>query len=55
MNDQMHDVETYIGEIGQRCNTKLLEKKWKNLQNWEEKIEAPSTQLYPLIHGVPPV
>ena len=45
MDGEMHDVEAYIGEIGQRCNTRLLEKKGANLRSWTGKIEAPGTHF----------
>ena len=49
MDGEMHDVEAYIGEIGQRCNTRLLEKKGANLRSWTEKIEAPGTRFLHLV------
>ena len=49
MNEEMHTVEAYVGEIGQRCNTRLLERKGSNLRSWAEEIEAPSTNRpYPV-------
>ena len=41
----MHDVENYMGEIGKRCNTRMLEKKGSNLRTWTEEIGAPSTKV----------
>ena len=41
----MHDVETYMGQIGKRCNTRILEKKDSNLRKWTEEIGAPSTNV----------
>ena len=41
----MHDVETYMGEIGKRCNTRLLDKKEANLRTWTEEVGAPSTNV----------
>lgn len=41
----MHDVETYMGEIGKRCNTRILDKKDKNLRTWTEEVGAPSTNV----------
>ena len=49
MDGEMHDVEAYIGEIGQRCNTRMLEKKGTNLQSWTGKIEAPGTRFLHLV------
>ena len=43
MDGEMHNVEAYMGEMGQRCNTRLLEKKGTNLRSWTGEIEAPST------------
>ena len=45
MGGQMHDVETYMGQIGKRCNTRILEKKDSNLRTWTEEIGAPSTNV----------
>lgn len=41
----MHDVETYMGEIGKRCNTRILDKKESNLRTWIEEVGAPSTNV----------
>ena len=41
----MHDVETYMGEIGKRCNTGIIDKKCSNLQMWNEEVGAPSTKI----------
>ncbi|KAL2039107.1 hypothetical protein N7G274_008156 [Stereocaulon virgatum] len=46
MNEEMHTVEAYIGEIGQRCNTRLLERKSSNLRSWAQEIEAPNSARY---------
>ena len=45
MGSQMHDVETYMGEIGKRCNTRIVEKKNSNLRTWTEEVRAPSTSI----------
>lgn len=45
MNEQMHMVETNMGEIGKRCNTRILEKKGSNLRAWSEDVGAPSTKI----------
>ena len=45
MGGQMHDVETYMGEIGKRCNTRVLDKKDSNLRKWIEEVGAPSTNV----------
>lgn len=44
MDKEMHDVEAYMGELGRRCNTRILEKKGSNLRRWNEAVEAPSMQ-----------
>ena len=41
----MHDVEAYMGEIGRRCNTRILDKKESNLRTWTEEVVAPSTNI----------
>ena len=41
----MHDVETYIGQIGKRCNTRILEKKGSNMRTWAEEVGAQSTNV----------
>ena len=45
MGGQMNDVETYMGQIGKRCNTRILEKKDSNLRTWTEEVGAPSTNV----------
>lgn len=45
MGTQMHDVETYMGEIGKRCNTRIMDKKDSNLRTWTEEVRAPSTSV----------
>lgn len=44
MDREMHDVEAYVGKLGRRCNTRVLEKKGSNLRTWNEAVEAPSMQ-----------
>lgn len=41
MNGQMHNLETHLAEIGQKCNTRLLEKKTTNFNAWKEEINEP--------------
>lgn len=31
MDGQMHEVETYLGDVGKKCNTRLLQKSGSNL------------------------
>ena len=38
MDGQMHQVEAYLGDMGRKCNTRLLEKKRTNLRVWEREI-----------------
>lgn len=45
MGGQMHKVEAYMGEIGKRCNTRILERKESNLRIWTEDVGAPSTNV----------
>ncbi|KAF6241450.1 hypothetical protein HO173_000160 [Letharia columbiana] len=46
MGGQMHDLETYMGEISKRCNTRILDKKASNLRTWTEEVGAPNTERY---------
>jgi len=46
MDGQMHNVEAYMGGVGQRCNNRLLEKKGANLRSWTAEVEAPSTKHF---------
>ena len=41
MNGQMHNVETHMAEIGQKCNTRLLERKATNFRAWQEEVDNP--------------
>ena len=41
----MHQVEAYIGDMGQKCNTRLLEKKGTNLRAWKKGIGAAGAYL----------
>lgn len=34
----MHQVEAYLGNMGNKCNAKLLKKKGINLKSWEHEI-----------------
>ena len=45
MNGQMHNVETHMAEIGQKCNTRLLEKKATNFNAWQEEVDTPGMTL----------
>ena len=40
MDRQMHDVEDLMGNIGQNCNTKLMERKSTNLKAWMKEIRS---------------
>ncbi|KAL9039153.1 MAG: hypothetical protein Q9180_002701 [Flavoplaca navasiana] len=43
MDGQMQQVETYIGDMGMRCNSRLLEKKAANLRAWDSDSKARGT------------
>ena len=45
MDAQMSCVESYVGEIGKNCNTRIVEKKASNLKAWTINIESQSTRL----------
>ncbi len=47
MDGQMHDVETYIGNIGQKCNTRILEKKAAKLQTWSRIVGTAGEDIKP--------
>lgn len=38
MNGQIQQVETYLGDMGRRCNARLLEKKGSNLRTWDGAV-----------------
>lgn len=40
MDEQMHRVEAYLGDMGSKCNTRLLEKKGMNLRAWNGEVSA---------------
>lgn len=43
MDSQMQSVETYLGDMGVRCNSRLLDKKAANLRAWNDDIKARGT------------
>ncbi|KAL8708729.1 MAG: hypothetical protein Q9220_006455 [cf. Caloplaca sp. 1 TL-2023] len=43
MNGQMQEVESYLGQMGMRCNSRLLEKKATNLRVWSDATKAQGT------------
>lgn len=43
MDSQMHTVEIYLGDMGVRCNNRLLDKKAANLRNWDNDIQIRGT------------
>lgn len=45
MDEQMHHVEAYLGDMGRKCNTRLLEKKGTNLLAWNGNIRASGIQI----------
>ena len=40
MDGQMHHVEANLGDMGVRCNTRLLDKKAANLRRWNATVGA---------------
>ena len=42
MDARIRGVETYMAEIGRRCNTNILETKAMNLSAWIDEVERPS-------------
>ena len=34
----MHQVEAYLGDMGKKCNTRLLEQKGNNLKRWGRDV-----------------
>ncbi len=43
MDGQMQQVESYIGGMGMRCNSRLLGKKAANLRAWDSDSKATGT------------
>lgn len=43
MDSQMQDVESYLGQMGARCNSRLLEKKAANLRAWNNDVKITGT------------
>ncbi|KAL8796064.1 MAG: hypothetical protein Q9195_001640 [Heterodermia aff. obscurata] len=46
MDGKMQEVEVHLGDIGARCNTRLLEKKISNLRQWDTAVGAVATERY---------
>ncbi|KAL8693420.1 MAG: hypothetical protein Q9224_003757, partial [Gallowayella concinna] len=40
MDGQMQKVDSYLGDMGARCNSRLLEKKVANLESWNNDSKA---------------
>ena len=40
MDGQMHNVEANLGDMGVRCNTRLLDKKFANSRRWNTTVGA---------------
>ena len=40
MDGEMQKVEVHLGDLGARCNTRLLEKKISNLRQWDTAVGA---------------
>ena len=43
MDGQIHDVESLIGDIGVKCNTRLMERKTANFISWTKETSAKGT------------
>ena len=52
MDAEMHRVEAYMGDIGQRCNTRILERKGTNAVAWEEEIHSLGALSRRMINGL---
>ncbi|KAI4267140.1 MAG: hypothetical protein L6R38_008394 [Xanthoria sp. 2 TBL-2021] len=46
MDGQMQQVESYIGGMGMRCNSRLLGKKAANLRAWDNDSKATDRERY---------
>ncbi|KAI4233066.1 MAG: hypothetical protein LQ349_004619 [Xanthoria aureola] len=46
MDGQMQQVESYIGGMGMRCNSRLLGKKAANLRAWDSHSKATDRERY---------
>ncbi|MCJ1268203.1 para-aminobenzoate synthase, (PABA) [Lobaria immixta] len=46
MDGQMQQVETYVGNMGKRCNARLLEKKGSNLHTWDGQVGAADIERF---------
>ena len=40
MDGKMQDVEALMGEIGRRCDSRLVERKARNLKRWKTDVES---------------
>ena len=40
MDRQGHEVEDYLGDIGAKCNTRILERKQSSLRRWNMAVGA---------------
>lgn len=43
MDGTIRKVEVHLGDIGARCNSRLLEKKISNLRQWDTAVGAVGT------------
>ena len=43
MDGQIQQVENCLGNMGKRCNARLLEKKGSNLHTWNGQVGAAGT------------
>ena len=40
MDDKIHRVEALMGEMGRKCNTRIVERKAVNLRKWDRERGA---------------
>ncbi|KAL9008603.1 MAG: hypothetical protein Q9173_006289 [Seirophora scorigena] len=46
MDSQMQSVELYLGNMGVRCNSRLVDKKVTNLRSWDNAIQSRDKERY---------
>ncbi|MCJ1462524.1 hypothetical protein MMC07_001126 [Pseudocyphellaria aurata] len=46
MDEQMQQVESRLGNMGKRCNARLLEKKGSNLHAWDGQVGAADLERF---------
>lgn len=50
MDSQIGTVETLLGELGTKCNSKLLDKKTINLQAWDSNVNTRGSFPFPTLY-----